>query len=176
MGIDLGFGPLQIGLTMKVEIRHMYVSAGHNFVGRHGKGSLKHPIEDRTEIECVAGRGIVGDRYFDHEEDYKGQITFFDYAIYEAVKEKFDLPTLEASAFRRNTLIAGVDLNELIGKRFAIGEVEFEGAEEAKPCYWMDEACAPGADGFLRGKGGLRARILKSGTLRRAEAELKVLG
>ena len=160
---------------MKVEIRHMYVSPGHNFAGRHGKDALDHAIEDRDEIECVEGRGIAGDRYFDHQEDYKGQITFFDYDVYEAVKEKFDLPDLEASTFRRNTLLRGVDLNDLIGKRFTIGDVEFEGSEEAKPCYWMDKVCAPGVEEFLRGKGGLRARIRKSGTLHRNEAELLVL-
>lgn len=159
---------------MKIEIRHLFVSPGHNFIGRHGKEALDHGVEDREEIECVSGSGIVGDRYFDHEQDYKGQITFFDYAAYEAIKDKFDLPEMEASAFRRNAMIAGVDLNELIGKRFTIGEVEFEGSEEAKPCYWMNRACAPGVEEFLRGKGGLRARIRQSGTLRRGAAELEL--
>jgi MOSC domain-containing protein YiiM len=37
---------------------------------------------------------------------------------------------------------------------------------ECKPCYWMDEAIAPGAEALLQGRGGLRARILTSGTLR----------
>jgi len=160
---------------MKIEIKHLFVSLGHNFIGRHGKEALDHGAEDREEIECVAGSGIVGDRYFDHEEDYKGQITFFDYAAYEAIKDKFDLPEMEASAFRRNAMIAGVDLNELIGKRFTIGEVEFEGSEEAKPCYWMNRACAPGVEEFLRGKGGLRARIRSGGVLRRGASELKLV-
>ena len=31
---------------------------------------------------------------------------------------------------------------------------------------WMDEAIAPGAEALLQGRGGLRARILTSGTLR----------
>ena len=159
---------------MKVEILNMYVSPGHNYVGRHGKGSLQHGIEDRDEIECVAGSGIRGDRYFDHKEDYKGQITFFDAAAYEAVKERFDLPELEPCAFRRNVVVSGVDLNMLIGKRFQIGDVVFEGSEEAKPCYWMDEACAEGAEEFLKGRGGLRARIRESGVLRKGEAELEV--
>ena len=85
------------------------------------------------------------------------------------------LPDLAASAFRRNTLVAGVDLNELIGKRFSIGEVEFEGSEEAKPCYWMDKVCAPGVEEFLRGKGGLRARIRQSGLLQKGDAVLQVV-
>lgn len=160
---------------MKIEVLNLYVSPGHNYVGRHGKGSLQHGIEDREEIECVAGRGIRGDRYFDHKDDFKGQITFFDAAIYEAVKERFELPALEPGAFRRNVVLMGVDLNALIGRRFRIGEVEFEGSEEAKPCYWMDEACAEGAEEFLKGNGGLRARIKRSGVLGKGEAEMEVL-
>ena len=34
-----------------------------------------------------------------------------------------------------------------------------------KPCYWMDEACAPGVENFLKGRGGLRCRILRGGVL-----------
>ena len=34
-------------------------------------------------IECVAGRGICGDRYFDFKDDYKGQITFFSRDVFE---------------------------------------------------------------------------------------------
>ena len=157
---------------MHIEIKHLLVSSGHDFKGRHGKEPLNHGIEDRDEIECVTGRGITGDRYFDFKEDFKGQITFFDLAVFEAVKEQFSLHDLEATAFRRNVLLAGIDLNSLIGKRFTIAGVAFEGSEEASPCAWMDQACAPGVEEFLRGKGGLRARIRQGGTLRRGRAEL----
>lgn len=159
---------------MKIEIQHLYVSPGHDFRGRHGQDALRHEVEDRDGIECVAGRGIRGDRYFDFKEDFKGQITFFDAAVYEALKEKLALPDLEASAVRRNVVVKGVDVNSLVGKRFRIGEVVFEGAEEAAPCYWMDRVCAEGAEEFLKGKGGLRARIREGGVLRRGEAELVV--
>ena len=158
-----------------VELVHLFVSDGHNYAGRHGKGSLSHGIEDREAIACVAGRGIRGDRYFDHKENYKGQITFFDEAVYEAVKEKFDRPDLEASAFRRNVVVRGVPLNELIGHRFTLQGVEFEGVEEAAPCYWMNEACAEGAEEFLRGSGGMRARILVGGDLTRGAGTVSLL-
>ena len=112
---------------------------------------------------------------FSKELGSKGQITFFDAAAYEAVKERFDLPELEPCAFRRNVVMKGVDLNTLIGKRFQIGDVVFEGSEEAKPCYWMDEACAPGVEEFLRGKGGLRCRIRTGGTLTRGGDSLAIV-
>ncbi|HEU5246194.1 MAG TPA: hypothetical protein VFU09_03810, partial [Candidatus Udaeobacter sp.] len=60
----------------------------------------------------------------------------------------------------------GVDLNELIGKEFEVQGVHFYGTQESAPCYWMDRAFAPGAKDFLKGRGGLRAKILCDGELR----------
>lgn len=156
-------------------ISHLYISPGHDFYGRHGKGREENEIIDCDTFELVSGSGVRGDRFFDYKEDYKGQITFFDFAVYEAVKNEFSLPDLETSAFRRNVIIDGVDLNSLIGKRFAIGELEFEGSEEAKPCYWMDQACAPGTEEFLKGKGGLRCRIRKGGMLGKGSQTVRIL-
>ena len=158
-----------------VEVTHLYISPGHNYYGRHGKGSEAHEIVDCGEIDLVEGRGVKDDRFFDYKEDYKGQVTLFDHATFDRVKEKFELPELEPSAFRRNVVVRGVDLNSLIGKEFLIGEVQLSGSEEAKPCYWMDEACAPGVDEFLRGSGGLRCRILTGGKLAKGNHLLTVI-
>lgn len=159
----------------EVELTHLYLSPGHNYYGRHGKGSEDHEILDRDEIELVAGRGIIDDRFFDYKEDYKGQVTLFDFATYERVMSEFGLVDLQPSAFRRNVVVKGYDLNELIGKDFRLGGVELSGSEEAKPCYWMDEACAPGVEKFLRGFGGLRCRIKLGGTLGKGNQSLELL-
>ncbi len=71
-------------------------------------------------------------------------------------------------------VLSGADLNSLIGKEFRLGGIHLSGSEEARPCYWMDEACAPGTEEFLKGNGGLRCRILSSGVLRRGPNELTV--
>jgi hypothetical protein len=64
-------------------------------------------------------------------------------------------------------LVRGVPLRELIGRGFSLQGLEFEGIEEAAPCYWMDDACAPGVQEFLKGRGGLRVKIAVGGLLRR---------
>jgi len=159
---------------MKIDVTHLYISPGHDFFGRHGKGRLENEIVDCEEIELVAGKGIVDDRFFDYKEDYKGQITFFDGAVWDAVKTEFSLKDLPASRFRRNVIIRGVDVNELIGKEFSLGGLHFSGSEESKPCYWMDQACAPGVEEFLKGRGGLRCRILAGGTLKKGNHALEI--
>ena len=161
---------------MTVELEHLFVSPGHDFYGRHGLGRLEHAITDCESLELVAGKGIVGDRFYEYKENYKGQVTFFEAATWEGVKEEFALPELSPSAFRRNIVVRGMDLEELIGKRYSLGDLEFEGTQEAAPCYWMDEACAPGVEEFLKGQGGLRCRILKGGSLVKKQYELRSLG
>jgi len=74
---------------------------------------------------------------------------------------------------RRNVITRSVDLNELIGQEFEVQGVRFLGTEECRPCYWMDSVFAPGAQQFLKGRGGLRARILTDGLLRSAARVLE---
>lgn len=150
---------------MQIEIKAIFLSPGHDFRGRTEVGRLEHGIQPVNSVECIAGSGLVGDRYFDFKDDYKGQVTFFDWAVYEDIKKRFDCPEIEPWVFRRNILTAGVDLNALIGQNFTIQGVEFEGSEEAAPCHWMDKVVRPGVHEALKGFGGLRARIRKSGTL-----------
>jgi MOSC domain-containing protein YiiM len=72
----------------------------------------------------------------------------------------------EPKILRRNVLTAEIDLNELIGKEFEVQGIHFAGVAECSPCFWMDQAFGPGAEKYLKGRGGLRARILSSGILR----------
>ena len=67
---------------------------------------------------------------------------------------------------RRNVIVSDIDLNTLMGQTFEVQGIQFEGTEEAKPCYWMNQAFAEGAEAAMVGNGGLRARILSDGVLR----------
>jgi MOSC domain-containing protein YiiM len=69
------------------------------------------------------------------------------------------------SQLRRNVIVRGIDLNSLLAAEFEVQGVRFSGAGECKPCYWMNNAIASGAEDFLKGRGGLRARILTDGRL-----------
>ena len=149
---------------MKVE--HLFISPGHNFFGHHGKPASEHPLLAVDSIECVAGSGIRGDRFFDYKPDYKGQITFFSMEVFEALKKELNLPNAQPSATRRNVMVRGADLNDVIGREFELQGIRFLGVEESRPCYWMNSAIGPGAEEWLRGRGGLRCRILTSGFLK----------
>jgi hypothetical protein len=159
-----------------VEICHLYISTDHNFVGHHGREPDEFPMLEVGSIECVAGRGIRGDRYFDFKDDYKGQITFLSLEVFDELCRALGLHDGSPALARRNVITRDVDLNELIDQDFEIQGVRFHGTEESRPCYWMDRAIAPGAQELLKGHGGLRARILTDGTLRSAARVAESVG
>lgn len=149
-----------------LNVEGIWISPGHDFRGRHGKSRLENGVVALAEVECAARRGLVGDRYFDFKEDFKGQVTFFSAEVLEELRKRYG--DVDAPALRRNVLVRGGVLEKFVGKKFVVQGVVFEGSEECKPCYWMNEAVGEGAEEFLKGKcrGGLRARILTDGKLR----------
>jgi MOSC domain-containing protein YiiM len=149
-----------------MKIAALYLSPGHNYFGRHGLAAEQHPTLEVAEVECLPGRGLRGDRFLDYKDDYAGQITFFSGEIFDEIRAALKQPDRSAAVFRRNVLTRGVDLNTLIGQEFEVQGVRFAGVKECSPCYWMDQAFAPGAEAWLKGRGGLRARILSAGWLK----------
>jgi MOSC domain-containing protein YiiM len=161
-----------IAVSSAISIRHIFISPGHNFFGHFGQPPSNHAATDVRAAKCRAGWGIEGDRFYGYRPDYKGQVTFFSWEVYVAAKEKFGRPLLKPDAFRRNVVVEGVDLNALIGRRFTLDGVEFEGTSEARPCHWMDQVVAPGAEEWLVGRGGLRTKVLSDGELHAGPVEL----
>lgn len=157
-----------------MRVEHIFISPGHNFFGHYGQPAGEHGIIAVEQIECVAGRGIRGDRFFDFKANYKGQITFFSMETLEALREELNLPDAQPQATRRNVFVRDAGLNNLIGKQFEVQGVRFEGVEESRPCHWMNAALGPGAEEWLRGRAGLRCRILVSGDLRREQRDSRL--
>lgn len=147
-------------------IRHLYISGGHNFFGHHGQPPGDHSCVEVAEVECVAGRGLRGDRFFDYKDNYKGQITFFSRDLFQSMCDALQIHDRSPAVLRRNAIVEGVELNSLIDREFEVQGVRFLGMAECSPCYWMNSAFGSGAEKFLQGRGGLRAKILTNGILR----------
>ncbi len=152
--------------TPALRVVGLFISPGHNFFGHHEQPAGTHPTISVDEVECVAGQGLCGDRFFGFKENYKGQVTLFSAEVFDAVCGQFGVRDKSPGVTRRNIITRGVDLNSLVGKKFVVQGIEFEGVAECSPCHWMDDAIAPGAEAALHGRGGLRARILTDGVLR----------
>lgn len=151
-----------------IRVERLFLSPGHNYFGHHDRPPDEHRILEVDQVECVAGRGLRGDRFLDYRPDYKGQITFFAGEVFDQLRATLGLADADPAALRRNVLTRGVDLAAWIGQEFSLQGVRFVGTEECRPCYWMNHAFRhEAAEAWLKGRGGLRARILTHGTLRR---------
>lgn len=164
---------MQIDFT----IRHIFVSPGHNYFGRPKDGPGVHPTIDADTADLRAGMGIAGDRYFGVPAHYEAQVTFVALEVFELALAEFGVTDLSPAVMRRNIVTGGLNLNGLLGQEFAIdsghGPVRFLGTRPCSPCAWMDAVIAPGANRFLKGRGGLRARVLSDGVLARGAAILQ---
>lgn len=145
---------------MLVNISYIYSSAEHNYFTREKFDIGSSPTIELSSVELEAGRGIHGDRF----EFSKYPITFMSEEVMRLVCEELALP-YEPSLFRRNIVISGINLNQFIGRRFFIGEVEFIGIEHCAPCPWMNAVMKKGAYRLMSRRGGLRAKVLTKGTL-----------
>lgn len=157
-----------------IGIKHIFISPEHGFIGREVEDAQTHQMQSVDSIECVAGKGLKGDRFFEYKENYKGQVTFFSEEVLMGVFNHTGAVDRPLWSMRRNIMVSGVDLNELIGREFQIGGVRFYGTEECAPCQWMDRAIGEGARSFLNNRGGLRARILSDGILHKGKTNMIV--
>ena len=119
-------------------------------------------ITEVESVKVVADKGIVGDRHFKEYNDPYSQLSLIEAENinYYNIKYSLNIPYVE---FRRNIVTEGIQLNNLIGKRFLVGSVELEGIDLCRPCRHLSELLHQDniIKEFLR-KGGLRCQILSS--------------
>lgn len=82
-------------------IRQIFISPGHNYFGHHGRAPDNFPLIEVERIECIAGSGIRGDRFYDYRDDYKGQITLFSWEVFEKLVGHFSLTNKSVGDLRR---------------------------------------------------------------------------
>jgi MOSC domain-containing protein YiiM len=159
-----------------VEILHLLVSPAHAYFGRARDGAADVPTFDAETAEVVAGKGIMGDRFFGKAAHMDAAVTLFAVEALETMAAELEAGPFDPLATRRNVILRGAHLAPLLGQDFALESgdsvVEFHGGRPAHPCAWMNEVLAPGAHAAMRGRGGIRCRTLSSGSLHRGPAVL----
>jgi MOSC domain-containing protein YiiM len=120
------------------------------------------PIKEVNSIEVLANKGIVGDRHFQDFNDPYNQLSLIESENIDEYNIKFGL-NIPYIDFRRNIVTKGIQLNDLIGKKLKVGNVELEGIELCRPCRHLTEMLNQKnvLKEFMR-KGGLRCQILSS--------------
>jgi MOSC domain-containing protein YiiM len=137
-----------------VHDRDMTVEAIH--IGAREAAEL-HPVDSAI---AVAGKGLEGDRHFHEAGAGPGQaLTLVDAAVVEDVG-------LALGETRRQVTVRGVQVNDLVGRRFRVGDVECLGVELCEPCTHLQEMTRPGIVKDLAHRAGINADIVVGGTIR----------
>jgi MOSC domain-containing protein YiiM len=124
-------------------------------------GDLPEPVES---ARALAGRGLEGNRYFFDDAPAGTALTLIAAEAVEAMEREQGI-SIEPRESRRNVVTRGIDVNELVGKRFRIGEVECRGVELCEPCSTLQAMTKPGVIKGLAHRGGLNADILSDGPI-----------
>jgi MOSC domain-containing protein YiiM len=116
-------------------------------------------IMPAESVSALAGKGLRGDRHFREQGAKPGQAL----TLIEA--EALADVGLTGAQSRRQVVVRGGRLNELVGRRFRVGEVECLGVELCEPCLHLQQLTRPGIIKDLIHRGGLNADILTDGQI-----------
>ena len=116
--------------------------------------------EPRERVRAVPGHGLEGDRHFERPNH---DLTLIEAEAVESLAERgIELALGDA---RRNVVTRGIELNDLVGRRFTVGGIECEGEELCHPCNHLQKLTQPGVLKGLANRGGLCARVLDEGEI-----------
>tara|TARA_B110001452_G_scaffold264489_1_gene267572 strand:- start:841 stop:1287 length:447 start_codon:yes stop_codon:yes gene_type:complete len=131
-------------------------------------------IDEVDSIAVIANKGIIGDRHFKEFNDPYNQLSLIESENidYYNIKYGLNIPYVD---FRRNVITKGIQLNNLIGKKLTVGNVELEVVDLCRPCRHLTEILKQDniLKEFLR-RGGLRCQILSSSNIKIGD-EIKIL-
>ena len=131
------------------------------------------PMQSLDEAYLEKGCGIVGDRYYSATGTFSERLKdSFDYEVTLIESEQidhFNISTglaLDYGVIRRNVVTKGVNLNELIGVDFRVGEVILQGIRLCEPCAYLAGLVSKEVLTYLVHRAGIRAKIIKGGIIR----------
>ena len=140
-------------------------------VAIHVADRAAQPMRTVNEVSAVAGAGLDGDRYFNLSGTYSNHpgdgrhVTLIESEAIDALRRDYEI-FLEPGSARRNILTRGVALNHLVERDFRVGAAVLRGTRLCEPCAHLEKLTQSGVMRGLIHRGGLRAEILASGTIR----------
>lgn len=129
------------------------------------------PMSSVANVQVIVGRGLEGDRYYSKQGTYSNQpgsgrdVTLIEIEAIEGLKRDYQIQ-LDPGQARRNIVTRGIALNHLVEQEFRIGDVVLRGTRLCEPCAHMEKLTIKGTLRGLIHRGGLRAEIVKGGTIR----------
>lgn len=143
--------------SMSAKVKAIYISSAAT--------SLPSQVE---QVTAISGAGLKGDRYcteqgtWSHWPGGGRQVTLIEAEVLAVLAQSHGLSAAQA---RRNIIVEGMRLNQLVGREFIVGEVVLKGVRLCEPCAHLEQLTTPGIVAAFQGRGGLRADIIKGGVI-----------
>jgi ADP-ribose pyrophosphatase YjhB (NUDIX family) len=129
------------------------------------------PMRSLQQAAARAGIGISGDRYSVGKGYYSGDgrvsrdLTLVGAEVLEALERDFRI-VIGPGGSRRNITTRGVELAQLVGREFMVGEVRCRGTSLCEPCQYLADLVGLPIVKPLVHRAGLRADVLADGNIR----------
>jgi len=129
------------------------------------------PMQPLPAVQALENQGLAGDRYLKGRGTYSKkpgvdrQITLIEAEALRYLEAERGT-RLAPEESRRNLVTEGIALNPLVGQTFRVGEVTLQGVRLCEPCGYLAELTGKDVFEPMKGRGGLRARIVEGGTIR----------
>ena len=124
-------------------------------------------VQEKESVLAIVGTGLEGDHY--KKVDGKRQVTLIQEEHLDVVGAILKKEEIDVKLTRRNIVVKGINLISLKNQQFQIGEAILEGTGDCHPCSRMEENFGHGGYNAMRGHGGLTARVIKGGLIKKGD-------
>ena len=128
-------------------------------------------VQTVAAVRAEPGRGLEGDRYWKGEGSFsrwpgaRREITLIAAEALAEAEAEFGV-SVSAGEHRRNLVVSGAPLSDLVKAEFWVGGVLMRGERVCAPCKYLVRVTGQAAilDALVR-RGGLRAAVLSEGVI-----------
>ncbi|ASJ72622.1 MOSC domain-containing protein [Granulosicoccus antarcticus] len=125
------------------------------------------PMTELNEVRACSASGLEGDRYAGRTGER--HVTLLQAEHLPAIAGFLGRQEIAPELLRRNLIVSGINLLALKNRYCQIGEVILEITGACHPCSRMEELLGEGGYNAVRGHGGMTARVLQDGILRKGD-------
>lgn len=125
------------------------------------------PMRVQAALGAYPDGGLAGDRY--EGSTGKRHVTLIQAEHIAALASFLERDAIDPAILRRNIVVRGVNLFSLKGRRFSVGKATLEYTGLCHPCSKMEAALGEGAYNAMRFHGGITARVVRGGMIKRGD-------